>query len=67
MGADDAGLVDHILRQIAARTTPAALASELRAALDDEAEGFVMKLWRMVVFESERSRVLREEDDQRAR
>ncbi|KAL1920459.1 uncharacterized protein VTP21DRAFT_836 [Calcarisporiella thermophila] len=46
-------LVKLILRRIRQRKKPGDLLSELKEPLDDEAEMFVMKLWRMLIFETE--------------
>jgi RNA-binding protein 25 len=61
LGEPDGRMVDHVVAQVVQRTAPAALAASLAAVLDREAEGFVVKLWRMVVFESERARIFADE------
>ena len=40
-------------RKVAARTPPADIVAEIREVLDDEAEIFVMKMWRVVAYETE--------------
>ena len=39
--------------KVAARTPPADIVAEIREVLDDEAEIFVMKMWRVVAYETE--------------
>ena len=58
LGEPHLALVDHVLAQVNRRTTPAGLVAGLNLALDREAEGFVVKLRRMLAFESERVRIL---------
>lgn len=55
LGMEEASLVAHVLAQLAKRCSPAALVSELAGILDDEAEGFVLKLYRMLIYETEKS------------
>jgi len=58
LGEENPGMVEFVLNKLTARIAPQALVTSLAAALDREAESFVQKLWRMVVFESERARIL---------
>lgn len=53
IGAPEPTLVDFICGKVAARTSPRDIVSEIVAVLDDEAEIFVMKMWRVVVYETE--------------
>jgi RNA-binding protein 25 len=54
LGEAEPSLVEFITAQVAAHVQPEALLTELLAVLDDEAEAFVIKLWRMVIFELKR-------------
>eukprot|EP00035_Acanthoeca_spectabilis_P039013 m.58214 g.58214 ORF g.58214 m.58214 type:complete len:558 (+) comp9400_c0_seq1:22-1695(+) len=53
IGAPEPSLVEFICGKVAARTPPQDIVSELVDVLDDEAEIFVMKMWRVVVYETE--------------
>lgn len=53
LGVHEESLVDYVVGQILKRGAADAMAAELREALDEDADEFVMKLWRMVIFESE--------------
>lgn len=53
LGEEETDLVQFTMDLIKRRTPAAKVIDELQGALDDEAEIFVMKLWRMVIFESE--------------
>ena len=46
-----AALVDFMIGQLSSRCAPADLVAELAPVLDDEAEPFVFKLWRALLFE----------------
>jgi len=48
---------DFVLSHIGKRTPPAKLVEEVGAFLDDVAEEFVMKVWRMLLFEVESERL----------
>lgn len=43
--------------QVAAHTPPGEILSDVAAVLDDEAEMFVMKMWRLVIYETEHKRI----------
>ena len=51
LGEDEPSLVEHIVGKLKARATAEALEVELAKVLDDDAEKFVVKLWRMLIFE----------------
>ena len=52
LGEAEPSLVEFIAAQTAAHCTPDALLTELQAVLDDEAEALVIKLWRLILFET---------------
>jgi hypothetical protein len=41
---------DFIMTKLQRRCPPGALLTELTAVLDDDAEPFVVKLWRMLIY-----------------
>lgn len=45
-------MVEFIVEKVAAHAGPAELIDELQAILDSETEAFVLKLWRMIIFET---------------
>ena len=51
LGEDEPALVEHICTKLRNRTAAAAVEDELSKVLDDEARVFVVKLWRMLLFE----------------
>jgi len=52
-GEEEKELVDFIISYIKNHNTAEQLCNELKPALADEAEVFVMIIWRMIIFESE--------------
>jgi RNA-binding protein 25 len=50
LGEEEATLIDHIVSQLNGRCAPQDLLNDLVLVLDAEAEPFVLKLWRMLVF-----------------
>ena len=51
LGEDEPTLVEHILAKLRAQTSAADIEEHLAKVLDDDASVFVVKLWRMLVFE----------------
>lgn len=56
IGEEEATLNDFICSKIQQRTEPAKLLEEIKVILDDEAELFVKKMWRLIVYETESKR-----------
>ncbi|KAF2748649.1 hypothetical protein M011DRAFT_420826 [Sporormia fimetaria CBS 119925] len=56
MGIQEDMLVDTVLGFLKERRRPQELVDELEMALDEEAEGLVKKLWRMVIYFSEQEK-----------
>ena len=56
IGEEEATLNDFICTKIQQRTRPDKLLEEVKVILDDEAELFVKKMWRLVVYETESKR-----------
>lgn len=54
LGMEEDDLVKFVLQFIRERKGPDELVSELEGALDEDALVFVMKLWRALIFETER-------------
>lgn len=53
LGVQEDELTQFVIDFIQKRQPPSALAKELEKTLDEEAAMFVMKLWRMIIFETE--------------
>merc|ERR1719253_2161833 len=51
LGAEEDAMIEFIIKKVEARSAPDAILNELIGFLDDEAEGFVVKMWRMIIFE----------------
>ena len=56
IGEEEATLNDFICSKIQQRTRPDKLLEEVKVVLDDEAELFVKKMWRLIVYETESKR-----------
>ena len=54
MGAEEASMVEFVMSQLNDHTPPAKMHEELAPVLDDEADAFVLKLYRMVIFETQK-------------
>lgn len=52
MGEEES-YVDFICSQVKSKITPEKLLNEVQAVMDDDAEEFTMKLWRLVIYETE--------------
>ncbi|KAJ3173144.1 hypothetical protein HDU88_004604 [Geranomyces variabilis] len=53
IGDEDTELVEFVVGLLQKRTPAETLLEEMQGALDDEAEAFVMVLWRMLIYETE--------------
>jgi len=51
LGAEEQGMVEFIMRKVGSRADPNSILSELEGFLDEEAENFTLKMWRMLIFE----------------
>lgn len=56
IGEEEATLHDFICSKIQQKTEPGKLLEEIKVILDDEAELFVKKMWRLIVYETESKR-----------
>jgi len=57
LGEAEPSLVEFVTAQTSAHCAPDALLTELQDVLDDEAEAFVVKLWRLIIFETLKNKV----------
>lgn len=51
IGAEEPTFISMILKRVANKENPHEILSKVEKVLDDDAEDFVMKLWRMIIFE----------------
>nr|CAD2145599.1 unnamed protein product [Meloidogyne enterolobii] len=57
IGEEEPSLVSFICEKIDSRASPDNILADLSMVLDDEAEVFTVKLWRLIVYESEAKRL----------
>merc|ERR1719265_427456 len=50
LGAEEDAMIEFIIRKVESKAKPEDIFRELEGFLDDEAEGFVVKMWRMLIF-----------------
>ncbi|KAF9949379.1 hypothetical protein BGZ65_007368 [Modicella reniformis] len=53
LGEEDEELTSFVMEHVRQKKPPQELADDLRKALDDDADILVMKIWRMLIFETE--------------
>uniref|UniRef100_A0A0M3I4R8 PWI domain-containing protein n=2 Tax=Ascaris TaxID=6251 RepID=A0A0M3I4R8_ASCLU len=53
IGEEEASLVDFVCEKVISKTDPQKILSDIAMVLDDEAEVFVVKMWRLLIYESE--------------
>lgn len=51
LGEEEKTLIDFIMGKIVSHTAPADILQQLTLVLDEEADIFVVKMWRMLVYE----------------
>lgn len=51
LGNEEQGMIEFIMRKVSSHTAPDAILAELEGFLDEEAENFTLKMWRMLIFE----------------
>jgi len=51
LGAEEQGMIEFIMRKVGSHTKPDIILAELEGFLDEEAENFTLKMWRMLIFE----------------
>ncbi|KAK9824335.1 hypothetical protein WJX72_009526 [[Myrmecia] bisecta] len=58
LGEEEKTLVDFVMGKLSEHAAPAKVLEELAMVLDEEAETFVLKLYRMVIFETQKQALL---------
>jgi RNA-binding protein 25 len=53
IGEDEPTLSEFICKKVIANSTPDAILADISMVLDDEAEVFVVKMWRLLIYETE--------------
>ncbi|XP_005106351.1 RNA-binding protein 25 isoform X2 [Aplysia californica] len=53
IGEEEQSLTDFICQKVVARSTPQSIQNDVAMILDEEAEVFVVKMWRLLVYETE--------------
>lgn len=53
VGEDEPQLCEFVCQKVLTRTPPEQILSDISMILDDEAQMFVVKMWRLLVYESE--------------
>jgi RNA-binding protein 25 len=56
IGEEEPTLTDFICTSIMSKKSAETILSDIRVVLDDEAEVFVVKMWRLIVYEIEAKR-----------
>lgn len=51
LGTEEQGMIEFIMRKVSSHTPPDTILAELEGFLDEEAENFTLKMWRMLIFE----------------
>ena len=54
MGSEEGSMIEFVVEQLNGHMAPAKVLEELSPILDEEAESFVLKLYRMVIFETQK-------------
>ncbi|TKR57446.1 hypothetical protein L596_030712 [Steinernema carpocapsae] len=57
IGEEEASLVDFVCDKVMAKSPPTKLLKDIAMVLDEEAEIFVVKMWRLLIYESESKRL----------
>jgi len=57
IGEPEPTLSDFICKKVLAGSTPKAVLEDVQMVLDDEAEVFVVKLWRLLIYEIENKKM----------
>ncbi|ETN74014.1 PWI domain protein [Necator americanus] len=52
-GEEESALVDFVCEKVATKTSPDRILSDIAMILDEDAEVFVVKMWRLLIYESE--------------
>ncbi|EGT39102.1 hypothetical protein CAEBREN_03913 [Caenorhabditis brenneri] len=57
LGEEESTLCDYICEQIAQQATPEQLLKDVAVIIDDDAEQFVIKMWRLLIYEGQARRL----------
>lgn len=57
IGEEEATLVDFICQKVFDRSTPQSILNDVTMVLDEEAEVFVVKMWRLLIYETEAKKI----------
>lgn len=53
IGEDEPTLSDFICKKVISHSSPSSILADISMVLDDEAEVFVVKMWRLLIYETE--------------
>ncbi|VDL86287.1 unnamed protein product [Nippostrongylus brasiliensis] len=53
LGEEEVALVNFVCEKVASKTSPDRILSDIAMILDEDAEVFVVKMWRLLIYESE--------------
>uniref|UniRef100_A0A158P9J6 RRM domain-containing protein n=1 Tax=Angiostrongylus cantonensis TaxID=6313 RepID=A0A158P9J6_ANGCA len=53
LGEEEGALVDFVCEKVASKTSPDRILGDIAMILDEDAEVFVVKMWRLLIYESE--------------
>ncbi|KAA0718104.1 RNA-binding protein 25 [Triplophysa tibetana] len=57
IGEEEATLVDFVCSKVMAHSTPAGILYDVAMVLDEEAEVFIVKMWRLLIYETEAKKI----------
>ncbi|MEQ2184661.1 putative RNA-binding protein 25 [Goodea atripinnis] len=57
IGEEEATLVDFVCSKIMAHSTPQGILDDVAMVLDEEAEVFIVKMWRLLIYETEAKKI----------
>ena len=57
IGEEEPSLVDFMCTKLLARSPPDNILHDVSMVLDDEAEVFVVKMWRLLIYETEAKKI----------
>ncbi|XP_028293319.1 RNA-binding protein 25 isoform X2 [Gouania willdenowi] len=57
IGEEEATLVDFVCSKVMAHSTPQGILDDVAMVLDEEAEVFIVKMWRLLIYETESKKI----------
>lgn len=57
IGEEEATLVDFVCSKVMAHSTPQTILDDVAMVLDEEAEVFIVKMWRLLIYETEAKKI----------